>query len=332
MLPRFPSAVKGVLPPKVVERAAIRSLPSYIVHAGLETLRSSKYSCIFCGHLNMAPLAVILSRLSGAPIWLQLHGIEAWTKPSEIVRRSVEQASLTTCVSRHTRRRFLDWADVQPQRVLVLPNTVGEQFVLDGPEESIVDRYGLSGRSVMLSVSRLSRCEGYKGQDRVIRCMPELLEEFENLVFVIAGEGDLVEDLEVLAESLGVEEAVKFVGPVRHSDLPALYRDADVFVMPSTGEGFGIVFLEAIACGTPVIAGVDDGARDPLQDGVLGALSSAKELSSSIRAALTGNRRVPNWHQLQATRAESVTRHFGRPAFSAQAESILHRITDRAYV
>jgi len=329
ILPRFSSGPSGELPPKVVEDRAANSLHLYISRAILTILRRPSFSCVFCGHLNMVPLAVVLSRLSGAPIWLQLHGIEAWSKPSEIVRWSVEKATLITCVSRYTRRKFLGWAHVPPQQVLVLPNTVGEQFTPVGPEKSVAGRYGLSGRKIMLSVSRLSKREGYKGHDRVIRCMPKLLEEYDDLLYVIAGEGDLESELRALAGTLGVDHAVSFLGPVEHADLPSLYREADVFAMPSTGEGFGIVFLEALACGTPVIAGAHDGARDPLQDGALGVLSDDEGLMASIRAVLAGEGLMPNLKQVQALRAESMRRHFGWSVFSTQAMAITDRVLAR---
>lgn len=109
--------------------------------------------------------------------------------------------------------------------------------------------------------------ERYKGHDRVLEVIPSLLERFPNLVYVIAGDGDDRLRLEKLAKDLGVHAAVRFTGRIDNNDLPDLYRMADVFVMPSTGEGFGIVFLEAMACGVPAVGSDSDGSIDALGEG-----------------------------------------------------------------
>ena len=140
-----------------------------------------------------------------------------------------------------------------------------------------------------MTVSRLAASERYKGHDRVITALPSLVAERPNITYLIVGEGDDRTRLERLATQVGVSENVCFVGPVLHSELPDYYRLADVFVMPSTGEGFGIVFLEAMASGVPVIAGNSDGSRDPLCDGSFGTLidsGNTYELQAAIRASL----------------------------------------------
>jgi phosphatidyl-myo-inositol dimannoside synthase len=105
----------------------------------------------------------------------------------------------------------------------------------------------------------------------------------------VVGDGDDRPRLEALAADLGLTERVRFVGLVGSEELPDYFRLADVFVMPSTGEGFGIVFLEAIASGIAVIGGNSDGSLDALADGVLGSPidpEKNEELVSAINAAL----------------------------------------------
>ena len=331
LVPRFATGSRSGLPGKVVEKPPVRSLILYVLSAALESIRRPSFDFIFCGHLNMIPLAVILSRMTGTPVWLQLHGIEAWEKPSRTMRWSVERTALVTCVSRHTRRMFLRWACLPTHRVLVLPNTVGEQFNQNGKRDLQIANHELAENTVILTVSRLSTKEGYKGHDRVIGCMPELCAEFDNLVYAIAGAGDLQGSLQKLADSLGVGHAIKFLGPIGPNELPSVYRGADVFVMPSTGEGFGIVFLESIACGTPVIAGDSDGARDPLHDGALGMLCDDASLATSIRQALRSARTPMSNENSNGARAESVMRHFGRTAFSATVLAMTDRVLDMEF-
>jgi glycosyltransferase involved in cell wall biosynthesis len=123
---------------------------------------------------------------------------------------------------------------------------------------------------------------------------------------VIVGDGDDKPRLESMACERGVRHRVIFVGSVNENgngDEPfALidwYRTADVFVMPSTGEGFGIVFLEALACGLPVVAGNEDGSRDALLDGALGTIIDPMEKNQLIDAVLTAIDTTVNRDSLQ---------------------------------
>jgi glycosyltransferase involved in cell wall biosynthesis len=144
-------------------------------------------------------------------------------------------------------------------------------------------RYGLAGKTVLLTMGRQSVSDRYKGTDRVIEALPELLREQPDLVFLIAGDGSDRPRLERLAREHGVTEAVRFVGWVPDRELPDLYRLADVFVMPSTAEGFGIVYLEAAASGVPVVASAAGGAPDALRDGLLGVLVDPEKPENLVR-------------------------------------------------
>ena len=120
------------------------------------------------------------------------------------------------------------------------------------------------------------------------RC-PDVLLQHPDTIYLIVGDGDGRPRLESLAVECGVAKNVQFTGLVPSEELPDYFRLADVFVMPSTGEGFGIVFLEAMATGVRVIGGNHDGSRDALCDGALGTLvdpEKCEELASAIEAAL----------------------------------------------
>src|SRR5207247_1514684 len=108
-------------------------------------------------------------------------------------------------------------------------------------------------------------------------------------IYLIVGDGDDRQRLEALASEFAVQDKVRFAGPVADEELADYYRLADVLVMPSTGEGFGIVFLEAMACAINVIGGNQDGSIDPLVDGAVGSAidpEDSDELVSAISAAL----------------------------------------------
>ena len=250
---------------------------------------NSPFDLIFCGHLHLSPLAAVLGRLSGIPVWLQLHGIEAWKKTNSVWDWAARQATLVTAVSRYTRRRFLAWSRIAPERVKVLPNTVDEKFQPGPKPDYLLGRYDLAGKKVLLTVSRLSSKEKYKGHDKVLRIIPRLLQKHSNLVYIIAGEGDDRERLEAIAKEEGLNGSVRFIGNVDESELVDHYRIADLFVMPSSGEGFGIVFLEAAACGIPVISGDGDGSVDTLAEGKFGCsvnVDNLEELYTAIEGLL----------------------------------------------
>jgi phosphatidyl-myo-inositol dimannoside synthase len=239
-----------------------------------QSLAGDHHDIVFCGHLNMVPLAWILARRWRAKLWVQMHGIECWQRPREHIRALVEQADLVTCVSRYTRRRVLEWCDIEPAKVRVLPNTLSEQFDTPSlPRKAGASQTQCASRSLSaLTVARLSASERYKGHDVMIRALALLGPSVRNVKYVIAGDGDDRPRLETLVWQLGLVDCVSFVGRVDEAGLPALYDAADVFVMPSTGEGFGIVFLEAQQRGCTVIASSADGAADPLRDGADGYL------------------------------------------------------------
>ena len=290
VLPRRTATSVSTLPPGVRQLRPVESKLGYSLSTLWTAMTHQPIEFVFCGHLNMAPLAAGICRVLNVPLWLQVHGIEVfWREPSALKRRSVQSARIVTAVSRHTRRRLLHWVGIDPARVKVLPNTVNPQYQ-PGPKPAyLLDRHAAGGKKVLLTVSRLDSRERYKGHDRVIRTLPRVLQQHPDTIYLIVGDGDDRPRLESLAVECGVAKNVQFAGLVPPEELPHYFRLADVFVLPSTGEGFGIVFLEAMATGVRVIGGSQDGSRDALCDGALGTLvdpENAEELTSAILAAL----------------------------------------------
>src|SRR5262249_24101434 len=147
------------------------------------------YDVVFCGHLHMAPLGAAIARLLGLPLWLQLHGVEAWGPIARTRRWAIARASLITAVSRFTRRQFLRRSGLDPARVRVLPNALEASFAPGPKPDYLLDRHQLRGRRVLLTVGRLAPDEGRKGHDVVVRTLPHLIAKHPDLVYLIAGEG-----------------------------------------------------------------------------------------------------------------------------------------------
>ena len=271
VLPRARATPLGTLPSGVRQLPPVQGRLAFSLAALWAARAHRPIDVVFCGHLFMAPLAAVIARLLRARLWVQVHGTEAWQELSRLYRQSVEAADLVTAVSRYTRRRLLEWVGIDPARVKVLPNTVDPRFQ-PGPKRGyLLDRHAARGKKILMTVSRLASSERYKGHDRVIRSLPQVLLHHPETIYLIVGDGDDRPRLEALASEFAVQDKVRFAGLVAGEELPDYYRLADVLVMPSTGEGFGIVFLEAMACGIDVIGGNQDGSIDPLADGAVGS-------------------------------------------------------------
>ncbi len=192
---------------------------------------------------------------------------------------------MVLCVSRYSRKKFLSWSNIDPEKVKVLPNTYDcKKHFLGSKSRDVLEKFNVQKKKIILTVGRLSSGEMYKGHDKVVRIMVDLLKKDPSWVYWIVGEGDDRERLQSLAVSFGVEKQVQFLGYVSDEELPDVYRTADVFIMLSKGEGFGIVFLEAAANGTSVIADNSCGAVDPLCDGRFGRLIDSNITTDIIKA------------------------------------------------
>jgi len=320
VLPRRAPDLPG--PPETIEQTPAR--PGRIAYsvAALRTALFRPVDLVFCGHLFMAPLAALIARLKGAKLIVQTHGIEAWLRPSRPQRAALEAADLVLCVSRHTRAAVLSWAAIAPERVLVVPDTVREAFK---PGDGSTQRAALAlvGKRVLLTVGRTDPRERYKGHDRVIAAIASLVAKGHDICYLVVGEGADRVRLEALARDAGVSERVRFLGRVGLQSLVEIYRMADLFVMPSTGEGFGVAFLEAMASGTPALGLDVAGARDALADGHLGTAVPEAALLATIARLLVEPQPDPG------ALAAAARARFGRETFAAGARIALSRVMDR---
>lgn len=225
---------------------------------------------VFCGHINLAPLIQILCQPLGIPYTILTYGKEVWEKLPPKYQRAMSQADSIWSISRYTRDSSCESNQLNPDKFHIVPCIVDENIFTIGPKsEDLLVQYNLIGAKILMTVARLRSTDIYKGVDVTIKALPQIAKTFPNVKYLVIGRGDDQSRLAQLAADLGVAERVIFAGFVPTENLAAHYRLADAYVMPSQ-EGFGIVYLEALACGVPVLAGDADGSADPLQDGKLG--------------------------------------------------------------
>jgi len=268
------------LPPKLTYVTdGLNSKGKYFLTTGRLLITNGNYDIICCTHLNLLPLAFLAGLRSGAPLALFIYGIDAWTPPAgALAARLASRVDAVISISRLTAERFQSWAGVREDRVFILPNAVELGAYGAGEKDpALLQRYGLGGRTVLLTLGRLAASEAYKGVDEVLELLPWLAERVPEIAYLVVGDGDDRLRLEEKAGRLGVAGRVIFTGFVAEEEKAAHYRLADAYVMPGRGEGFGFVFLEALACGLPVLGSKLDGSREALRDGALGVLVDPRD-------------------------------------------------------
>ncbi|NET59817.1 MAG: glycosyltransferase family 4 protein [Symploca sp. SIO2E6] len=227
-------------------------------------------SRVFCGHIKLAVLIMVLCKLRGIPYTVLTYGKEVWSPLPKLERQALASAAGIWTISRYSRDRLCAANNLDSNKVQMLPCVVDGQVFTPGPSSpELMLKYSLAEAKVLMTVARLWSGDIYKGVDVTIRAIPAIAKVVPNVKYLVIGRGDDQPRLAQLAQNLNISDRVIFAGFVPTPELVAHYRLADAYIMPSQ-EGFGIVYLEAMACGKPVLAGNTDGSADPLQDGRLG--------------------------------------------------------------
>jgi len=233
--------------------------------AVLAAALSGRYDIVVVGHVNLLTTAVaaFAVRVGSRPRMLLIaHGIEVWTGIRGLRRRAMASIDNVLCVSSYTAQMIRQQAPELPgERFTIFPNALGGSWQEQSGREVAADP--AQQGDFLLSVTRLDRNERYKGIVTAIEAFAMI--DAPTLHYVIAGQGNDRPFLERVATRLGVSERVHFVGSVSDAELARLYRACKAFVLPSGKEGFGIVFLEAMYFGAPVIAAAARGAVDVVQ-------------------------------------------------------------------
>ena len=277
---------------------------------------------IYCGHINLVTLIGSLCQPLGIPYTVLTYGKEVWYPLPKTQRKALQKADNIWTISRYSCDRLCKANDINPSQVKILPCVVdGNTFTPGDKSTELVTKYGLADSKVLMTVARLWSGDIYKGVDVTIRALPKILSVFPEVKYLIIGRGDDRPRLEKLAQDLGVADRVVFAGFVPTEALVEHYHVADAYIMPSQ-EGFGIVYLEAMACGKPVLSGDKDGSADPLQDGRLGWCVPHRDpeavASACIEILQGGDRRCDSYW----LRTETLAK-FSQNALPQQLEQLL---------
>ncbi len=274
-------------PPRSIWHAAARFLfedrriRNQVTRRVFAEIERERPSAVVIGELfSLYWLGTAVRRRFGLPIVHYIHGEEVTTGAGSRLAnwsswRALRRAEKVIAVSSFTARE-LRARGIAQNRIEVIANGVDIDRFTPGPSDiGLLNRFGLRGKRVLLTVGRL---EIRKGHDRVIESLPLILEKHPDLVYMVVGSGKTLDALRSLAELHGVSDRVIFVGAVSDSELISFYRTAEVFIMANRTlddgdtEGFGLVFLEAGACRKPVIGGNAGGVPDAVSHGQTGLL------------------------------------------------------------
>jgi glycosyltransferase involved in cell wall biosynthesis len=235
---------------------------------------------VFAAHVNLAPLAMSARLIPGRlKTVVVAHGIEMWTPLPARRRLALQAAQLVLATSRHTADKVVAVQGVAASRVRRVPLAVDPALL---PSAGDVTDRADDAPPTVLTVSRLESHEGYKGVGTLIEALRDVPPPVR---LMVVGDGDDRPRLERLARDLGLQERIRFLGTLPPPALAAAYHDCDVFALPSSGEGFGLVYVEAMAHGKAIVAAGAGGAADIVEDGVTGLLAKPLD-AASVAAAL----------------------------------------------
>lgn len=296
-----------------------------VVQSILQSLSTDE---LIIGHMNLAMIGVIykLIRPKGT-LTVICHGIEVFEPVTGLQKQLLQKADRILAVSHYTKQQLIEQQGMAAEKITVFPNTIDPFFQLPGTFEKphyLKKRYNITDdEKIIFTLTRLKSEEGYKGYDKLITALQLYKQKGIAFKYILAGKADDKEQqrMQVLIQQHGLEQNVIMTGFIPDEEVTDHYLLADVFAMPSKGEGFGIVYLEAMACGLPVIAGNKDGSTEALQFGKLGTLidpDSTEELFHALEFVLKKNE-VPRAKELQ----QQVTQLFSFDQFQNRLQQII---------
>ena len=273
-------------------------LPSWrVTKRAKDIIRSHGIEVVVFG--AAAPLALMASALrkSGVKKIIALtHGHEVWWAkifPFNLAMKRIgNSVDHLTYLGEFTRNAIAQSLTQRSAHAMVkiAPGIDTSHFI---PQPDAMQKritLGLENKKIIISVGRLVH---RKGQDKLIEALPSVLQKIPNAHLLIVGEGPYKSHLEKLANKLSLTENITFVGRILYDKLPSYLSAADLFVMPSRSrffglevEGLGIVYLEASACGIPVVAGNSGGAPDAVLDGVTGLCVDGTDVNQIAQAVI----------------------------------------------
>jgi phosphatidylinositol alpha-1,6-mannosyltransferase len=288
---------------------------------------------VFSIHPHLAPIVSLMGmRCRNFRSIVFTHGIEVWRPLGGLRGGALRRADLVLGPSADTVQHLVSEQRISPEKVQALPWGLDPEFearVASCASVPPPSEFPRSGRTI-LAVGRWDSSEKYKGADTLIEALPRVLKAAPDTALVLVGDGNDRPRLEKLARDLRVSNHAYFLCGLTPEQLSACYANCDVFALPSGGEGFGMVFLEAMAYGKPVIGGAHGGIPDIVEDGKTGLLvphGDADRLAGAIEFVFEDPKRAVD---MGARGRERVATTFSFARFQASLTEVLSRVLAEA--
>jgi len=254
-----------------------------------------KSDVVILSHINLLPIGWLIKRFSPKTKLVMLaHGIEVWSLPLGIKKKMLNACDEILCVSQFTKNEMIKLHGDVAKKYSVLNNCLDPFLPILAKQNDSIDlrsKYGFAPfDKILFTLTRMDATERYKGYDRVLQAMALLIKKMPDLKYIIGGSYDALEKKKIdeLIDELGLKDNVVITGFIPDENLKDYFLMSDVYVMPSYNEGFGIVFIEAMYFGLPVIAGNKDGSVDALLNGKLGTLIDPMDIEA-LKNAIEDN-------------------------------------------
>ncbi len=253
------------------------------------------------------------------------HGVEVWQPLGWPRGAALRSADLTIAPSSDTAQHLISEQHIDPGKIRRLAWGLDPEFEarLNTADSRVPPAGFPSTGRVILTVGRWNSAEKYKGADTLIAAMPQVAECAPDVSLVLVGDGDDRPRLERLARDLGVSQRAHFLRDLTAERLFACYANCEIFALPSRGEGFGLVFLEAMAHAKPVIGGGHGGIPDIVEDGVTGLLVPHGDASVLAQALESLLRDPAKAREMGARGRDRITKKFSFAEFELQWTEIL---------
>lgn len=305
------------------------------IHFTVNTIKATltnRPQLILCGHLNFAPVALMINRFTNLSYWIIVYGVDAWEIKSKWKIQALNKASKIISISDYTKSRLVEEQNLCPDKIPLLPVTFdASRFQIAAKPDRLLQRYNLTPEQpVILTVARLAEAKRHKGYDQVLKALPEIRQTIPDVHYIIVGKGSDRPRIEKLIADLNLQDCVTLAGFIPDTELNDHYNLCDVFAMPSKGEGFGIVYLEALACGKPTLGGDRDGAIDALCQGELGVLVNPDDIDAiahNLSQILQGIHPHPLIYQPEVLR-QKVIDTFGFAQFQKTLKKLMQDYLD----
>lgn len=299
-----------------------------LLHFGIKSIKTGLQSdIIILSHINLLIFVKIIHFLQPAKrIILLAHGIEIW-KPLASWKKKFLSKIEIWAVSNYTANQIQHSHQISANNIHILNNSLNEEFKFQTKKKPIelVSKYQLQeNEPIILTICRLSATEQYKGYDVVLLALKQIIKQQPNLKYFIVGKADDLEQkrIDQLIAKYQLENQVICTGYVSDEEVKMFYQLADIFAMPSKGEGFGLVFIEAAANGCQVLAGNTDGSVDALLNGEIGTLVNP-ENETAVAETLITLLNQPFTEEEMTKQQEKVKAHFNFENYCLNVEKLL---------